>query len=289
VHVQREPFEAHGARAERFAEGTRFVKESLWHVELELDREIEGPLVLGDGRFLGLGVMAPKIERGVFALQIEAGIPSDVDTTSLARALRRAVMARAQAVLGVRGEGELPAYFHGHAPSGEPLRADRSTHLAFSVDVEGSRLLIVPPHVLDRWDRPFREAVQHLETLERALDGFITLRAGTAGVLSLRSAPLSPSDPLLCSSRVFRSASDYVVSRHAKRSSAEEAVVIDIRRECERRKLPMPDAVRVKSVRGVSGVGVVARVELTFAVAVRGPILLGKTRYLGGGLFRAVQ
>jgi len=288
VHVQREPFEAHGTRAERFAEGTRFAKETLWHVEIELDREIRGPLVLGHGRFLGLGVLAPKIERGVFVLDVEGGLPADVDTISLARALRRAVMARVQATLGARGESELPSYFHGHQRDGEPLRAERSTHLAFSVDVAGSRLLIVPPHVLDGWDRSFRDAASHLETLGRALDGFSTLIAGRAGVLSLRSSRLSPSDPLLRSSRVFQSASDYIVGRHTKRTSAEKMVVIDVQRECERRKLPRPD-VRVTSVRGVAGVGVVARVELNFAVAVCGPILLGKTRYLGGGLFRPAQ
>jgi CRISPR-associated protein Csb2 len=189
--------------------------------------------------------MAPQIERGVFVLDVEGALPLDVDTTSLARALRRALIARVQAVLGVRGESELPSYFHGHARDGEPMRADRSTHLAFSVDAAGSRLLIVPPHVLDRWDRPFREAALHLETLERALEGFTTLLAGRAGVLSLRGSRLSPSDSLLRSSRVYCSASDYVVSRHAKRSSPEETVVIDVRRECERRKLPMPEVVRV--------------------------------------------
>src|SRR5690606_31177279 len=96
VHVQREPFDHHGTRAERFAEGTRFAKEALWHVEFALDREIRGPLVLGDGRFLGLGVMAPQIERGAIPLEVEGGLPEDVDTTALARALRRAVMARVQ-------------------------------------------------------------------------------------------------------------------------------------------------------------------------------------------------
>jgi CRISPR-associated protein Csb2 len=288
VHVQREPFDAHGTRAERFAQGTRFARETLWHVELELDREIRGPLVLGDGRFLGLGVMAPRIERGVFVLEVEGGLPPDIDTTSLARALRRAVMARAQAILGARGEAEMPSYFHGHTRDGAPLSADRSTHLAFSVDVAGSRLLIVPPHVLDGWEKPFREAVPHLEKLERALEGFSTLRAGRAGVLSLRASRLSPGDSLLRSAHVFESASDYIVGRHAKRTSAEKMVVIDVHRECERRQLPRPD-VRVTRVRGVAGVGVVARVELTFAVAVRGPIILGKTRYLGGGLFRPAQ
>jgi CRISPR-associated protein Csb2 len=34
IRVQREPFEAKGARAEAFAEGSRFAKERLWHVEI---------------------------------------------------------------------------------------------------------------------------------------------------------------------------------------------------------------------------------------------------------------
>jgi CRISPR-associated protein Csb2 len=289
AHVQREPFEPRGTRAERFAEGTRFAKEALWHVEIELDREIRGPLVLGDGRFLGLGVMAPKIERGVFAIDIERDLHANEDTTLLARALRRAVMARVQATLRERGERELPSYFHGHARSGGPLKGDRSTHLAFSVDVARSRLLIVPPHVLDGRNRPSPGAAVHLETLERALEGFTTLRAGSAGVLSVQASSLAPSDPLRRSARVFQSLSDYVVSRHAKQSSVEEMVVVDVRRECDRRKLPRPDDVRITSVRGVPGFGVVARVLLTFPVAVHGPLLLGRTRYLGGGLFGPVQ
>lgn len=288
AHVQREPFEAHGTRAERFAEGTRFPKEALWHVELELEREICGPLVLGDGRFLGLGVMAPRIERSVFALEVEGGLRGEVDTTSLARSLRRAVMARAQAIVGGRSEAELPSYFHGHAPSGEPLNSDRSAHFAFSVDVPRSRLLVVPPHVLDGWDRPLREAAVHLRTLERALEGLTELRAGAAGVLKLRASSLLPSDPLLGSSRAFRSVSDYVVTRHAKRMSGREAVIADVQRECERRRLPRPEQIRVVRVLGVPGVGVVARVELTFLVAVGGPLLLGKTRFLGGGLFEPI-
>jgi CRISPR-associated protein Csb2 len=289
VHVQREPFEAHGVRAERFAEGTRFSKETLWHVELEIDREIRGPLVLGDGRFLGLGVMAPQSESGVFSLNIEGGLPSNADATLLARALRRAVLARVQAVLGVRGEKVMSSYFHGHAANGEPSREDSSRHLAFSVDAQGSRLLIVPPHVLDGWTRPFPDDAKYIRTLEQALDGFTTLRAGSAGVLSLQVSRLSPSDPLCHFGQIFRSISDYAVCRHSKGASAEEAVVTDVRRECERRHLPRPEAVRVASVRGVEGVGVLARVEIVFAVAVHGPILLGRTRFLGGGLFRPIK
>ena len=59
IVVQREPFQSHGTRAEGFAPGTRFAKERLWHVAITFAEPIQGPLVLGDGRFLGLGVFAP--------------------------------------------------------------------------------------------------------------------------------------------------------------------------------------------------------------------------------------
>lgn len=59
IIVQREPFQGHGARAEAFAPGSRFAKERLWHVAIKLSEPVHGPLVIGDGRFLGLGVLAP--------------------------------------------------------------------------------------------------------------------------------------------------------------------------------------------------------------------------------------
>jgi CRISPR-associated protein Csb2 len=61
IHLQREPFEANGERAEKFAEGTRFSKHRLWHVEVEFAEGLPGPLVIGDGRFLGLGLLAPLL------------------------------------------------------------------------------------------------------------------------------------------------------------------------------------------------------------------------------------
>jgi CRISPR-associated protein Csb2 len=59
IRVQREPFEANGKRVEGFAPGTRFQKERLWHVELLLREPVTGPLIIGDGRYCGLGLMAP--------------------------------------------------------------------------------------------------------------------------------------------------------------------------------------------------------------------------------------
>jgi CRISPR-associated protein Csb2 len=115
IHVQREPFEARGERVEGFAEGTRFAKERLWHVEVSLREPVMGPVTIGDGRFLGLGVMAPvRQAEGVHAFLIEHGLADTVQPTDVARALRRAVMARVQNVIGSRAI--LPSFFTGHEP-----------------------------------------------------------------------------------------------------------------------------------------------------------------------------
>ena len=59
IRVQREPFEANGERVETFSPGTRFSKERLWHVEVVFQEPVSGPLVIGDGRYTGLGILAP--------------------------------------------------------------------------------------------------------------------------------------------------------------------------------------------------------------------------------------
>jgi len=63
ICLQREPFEVHGERVEAFGSDTRFPKERLWHVEIAFESPVSGPLVVGDGRFLGLGIMAPSRRR----------------------------------------------------------------------------------------------------------------------------------------------------------------------------------------------------------------------------------
>src|SRR5262249_7932591 len=158
---------------------------------------------LGDGRFLGLGLMVPCVEHGILAFAVEGGLDARVDTVGLARALRRAVMARVQAELGPAAA--LPAYFHGHPPDVAPARALRSSHAADRVDAPRSRALVVPPHLLHGFEQPHRADAEHLATLSRALDGFKLLRAGAAGVLSLRSVRLDDDDPLLRASRRFAS------------------------------------------------------------------------------------
>jgi CRISPR-associated protein Csb2 len=59
IRLQREPFHTKGERVEAFAPGTRFPKERLWHAEIAFAEPVLGPLILGDGRYCGLGLLAP--------------------------------------------------------------------------------------------------------------------------------------------------------------------------------------------------------------------------------------
>ena len=285
IRVQREPFEGNGERVEAFAAGTRFRKERLWHVEITFEAPVSGPLVLGDGRFLGLGVMAPLAKtHGLHAFAVESGLARDAEPTLVAQALRRAVMARVQDVLGP--SESLPAFFSGHERDGSPAAA---SHVAYAFDPRTSRLLVIAPHLLDRREPTLAEK-RWLSTLDEALGFFRDLRAGSAGHLALRSAWMdTASDPLVAPSRIWESVTPYVVTRHAKQASASEALASDVRAECRRRGIPEPVEVFPIESRGVSNLGLVGRARLIFAIAVKGPILLGRSRYCGGGLFAPNQ
>lgn len=282
VRVQREPFEARGDRAERFAAGTRFAKERLWHVELTFGAPVAGPLVIGDGRFLGLGLMAPeKAHDGVWVFQITRGLTSDATPSEMTRALRRAVMARVQATLGARAL--LPEYFSGHSTDGSPSTA--GSHVAFVADASASRLLIVAPHALRR-ESVKRQERKHIHDLERAIADLTELRAGTSGLLQLARGHVEETiDPLLAPAREWVSITPYAVNRHSKRLGARDALASDLRRACEAAHLPTPE-IEVGEIRGVAGSGLEGYARLRFEVAVPGPILLGRTRFEGGGAFR---
>ncbi len=274
VSVQREPLHPRGARAEAFEAPPRFRKERLWHVSITLDRPVSGPLVLGDGRFLGLGIMTPDARHPrTYAWQIHGGLTENTDPAVVTHALRRAVIARAQAEWGPRKE--LPAWVSGHEPSGRPA-AHNHAHLAFVADLVRSRLLVVLP-------AGRREDVR----LARAFAALSVLRAGRAGVLELQPFEMTHDDPLLASSRRWRTISPYRVNHHRKRGSVTDAVASDVREACRAQGLPEPVDVRVRSPKGRPGIGLEAEVELEFASAVPGPMLLGRSRHTGGGVFAA--
>lgn len=284
IRVQRESYSSKGVRAETFAEGTRFAKERLWHVEIRFRRLVEGPLVLGDGRYLGLGLLAPVPGHvDMLAFLISGGLAQGAGQEQVAAALRRAVMARVQAQIGA-GQPLAP-FFTGHQPDGEPLRSGAHRHLAFVADLARERLLVIPPHQLGRRN-PTAPEREHLALLEAALDGMEELRAGPAGRLALtRTAVDMQQDVLLGSGTIWESVSDYRPTRHAKRSAPDTAIIEDVLRELQRHDMPKP-GVEVLSVHAGRRGGLAGRLRLTFASEQQGPLLLGRTRHLGGGLFR---
>lgn len=285
VRVRREPFSGKGRRAEAFAEGTRFVKERLWHVEIELSTPIEGPLVIGDGRFLGLGVMEPVRDAPtISAFHVVKGLSATADPSEIAVATRRAIMSRAQQAMG---RGRLPTFFSGHETDGSPARDHR--HLAFVFDPRDKRILVLAPHHLHHPERTRRrDSSVHLELLEHAMSDFTELRAGASGRLELAPTIVDlDSDPLFAPSREWVSLTPYRATRTPKRISPNEALSLDIRAECLRVGLPAPEVQFLEVRGGTSHRALQGRAVLTFPKVVYGPILLGKSMHLGGGLFIA--
>ena len=168
VAVQREPFDERGERAGSFSAGSRFSRESLWHVAVTFAAPVSGPLVLGNGRYLGLGLMR-AVDRmpGVLAFAIEEGLAID-DPTPVARAARRAMFARVQAVLppGQR----LPTYVTGHEDDGNPARSGTHRHLAVVPDLPRRRLLYIAPSRLQRTGVHWREVHRDHARVEGALE-----------------------------------------------------------------------------------------------------------------------
>jgi len=274
VEVQREPWRHKGARAEAFAAPPRFAKERLWHVRLRFAHLLEGPLVLGDGRFLGLGVMRPvSTEPSTFAWQICSGLEGQPDPEGVARALRRAVMSLAQG-----SWRRLPSWISGHTDADVPAEGDR--HLYYLFDPPRGRLIV--------WD-PRAGGDAGRRRLRAALEPLSTLRAGRAGLLVLDPTQLQPEDPLLQPSRMWTTITPYRVNRHAKRLDTAAAVARDVRAELEARGLPKPVRIEIKDPRARSGVGLEAEVSVEFKTAVSGPIALGRSRHRGGGLFAATE
>lgn len=305
VSVRREPFNDLGQRAETWGQGTRFTKERLWHVALVFEHPVDGPLAIGDGRFVGLGVLAPSHAAqghsvevggplglqtdGVLSLQwIGGDDPATTEPLVMARALRRAVMARVRRVAGGTLAGGLARFVGGHAEAPGAPDDQPSHHLAFHWDAARTRWLVLAPHRLQKRSATWSER-QHMAAVDEALDGLTELRAGGASLYAVqRQAGLSDQDPMLASASDWETATPYTVTRHRRLNSADEALVADVLAECRRCSLPPPE-VTVLRRRSVPGHGLQAHLRLRFAVAVAGPVALGRSGLLGGGLFAAVD
>ena len=295
IRVQREPFHPRGHRAELFASGSRFPARSLWHVELAFAAPVAGPLVIGDGRFCGLGLMVPtESHRSVLILEIppETRVHRE-DAVQLLRALRRALMSRAR-----NSKGEVETLFSGHEPDGSPATPGHHAHIFLAADQGPAReaggrdairrLIVAAPWAVDHRVEP--QDGQRAR-FDRVVTSLTELLAGRLGRFRF-SSPHVPadSDTLARSSRTWRSVSPYIATKNMKSppQDPENFVKCDLVAECSRRGFPGPRRVHVLDASvGPRGGNPRARMEIEFVAAVPGPLMLGRTSHLGGGLFHA--
>ena len=289
IRVQREPFQRRGARAEQFAPGSRFPAQALWHVELRFAETVQGPLVIGDGRFCGLGVMVPTTDfRDVWAYPLPDDV-AVVDRKALLHALRRALMSLA------RDEtGRVDRLFSGHEADGSPDRAAFHGHVFLLADAGSGRrdsigrLVVAAPWAVAKGARSGRVL---REQFERVVLRLRDLKAGRAGKFAgLRAVPLEEGDPLIGPSVLWQSETEYVTTRNWKKNEDPVTLVrTDVLAELHRRGLPRACGIEVLDVRvGPRGGRPSAKLEIRFAKAVTGPVLLGRDSHRGGGMFRAV-
>ncbi len=290
ISVQREPFEVRGARAETFAAPPRFPKERLWHVEVVLAEGRRGPLVIGDGRYLGLGLMAPArrefFDAAIFDVPLEADI-SVADRWPFLRAVRRATMALAR-----RDDGAVATLFSGHEPGGAKASSGHHRHVFFAaadLDRDGrvDTLMAAAPWACDRSASP--EAGEPTE-FDSVVSQIGVVRAGRIGIITVSPSRTSDTHAALMGpSRVWESATPYNPTSHARRHEDKaDAAARDAIAECLRRGLPQPGVEVLDFVAGPNSGNCGVRLRLSFSVAVDGPILIGQNSHSGGGLFTAV-
>lgn len=291
IRVQSEPFDHNSARAEDFAMPERFAAPGLHHVEIAFTQVVRGPLVIGNGRYLGLGLMAPRRDVLhdvlVFSLTPETTIAIR-DAASLLHAVRRALMA-----LSRDDNGHVPRLFSGHEREGAPARPGGHEHVFLAADdIDGDghldRLIVAAPWACDLTTTGDRESRVCFDSVTTTLTH---VRAGRLGVVTLGPAcPLAVGDPLVGPASVWESHTPYRPTRHAGRGkNVDAAVVRDVIVECERRGLPRPEVELLEVNVGPNGGGLSGRVCLRFSVVVEGPIMLGRDGHKGGGLFATVS
>ena len=296
IRVQREPFHRRGVRAERFAAGSRFSKHALWHVQLRFREMVSGPMVIGDGRYCGLGLMEPVPGgtscRDVFVFRLHGQRPIAAGERSiLVRSLRRALMSLAR-----DDSGTVSRLFSGHEPDGRSDSAGHHAHVFLVADGDGSddgsitRLIVAAPWAVDRGAG--RTSGRQRRFFDQVVSRLTELRAGRLSRFDgLVAEPMNDGDPLRGPATLWIGSTPYIATRNLKRRDDPASFVkADVLAECRRRGLPSPTEVEVLDVgSGPRGGRPVAALKLRFATALHGPILLGRDSHAGGGLFRAVS
>ena len=320
IHVQREPFDRNADRAERYSPQSdpdlaqRFQPARLWHVDITFDRPIRGPLLIGDGRYLGLGLMAPvptyaRTEEGeprdAFLFHLPGdGLPAQ-DMKTVLQYLRAALM---RLDGKTHDRNKTCPLFSGHEEnSPKPARPGAHLHVFLAAppaeDGNIRELLVIPPWLADNHPdaRKTREEQAHhfadVVSRLRTLFGPDLLRT------PLSAAPPTEVEkhPLLTPARVWQSATPIISTRHyrANRDGDPKSFLAeDIRRELARRQLPrgkrsasqrpLPDIEILETIITPDS-RVRGHARLVFHAPVPGPFLLGWRSHHGMGAFIGVN
>ena len=307
IVVQREPWTANGLDAGAFADGGRFSADGLWHVEIIFTKPVHGPMLIGNGRFMGLGLMAPQppdevpdgVDAALFDLvESDAGKrPAMARREHVLEAVRRALMSLA------RDAGpEASLLFSGHDGTPDPARGGTHRHVFLSATGSPQairRIQITAPWAADRSFVP-------TDDLKRAFLAVVgrlrMVKAGEDGVLTLRPAGTDEHRRVTDAATIWKSVSPYKPTRHLRSPNAStknddeqrlkelnHVLKDDISLECARRGLPAPTKVSCEgwpSRDVVNGGLEIKNLTIEFRCPVAGPIILGRTGHHGGGLFR---
>ena len=287
IVVQRSATDRCEMNAQAFADHCRFERRTLWHVSFACHEGLEGPLVLGDGRYVGLGLMRPVLESpSILEFSITDGLNESTAPKPVAIAARRAMMARVQAQM--RSDARLPTYVSGHRADGRPAGGNgRHEHIAVVADLPRRRILFMAPSEIDRRNTSWSQlAAVHAHTAT-ALRGMDILHTREGDRLKLRTTQSDPeTDPLFRPSRTWQSVTPYYVTRHHKRMTPTDAVKRDVRDELARCGWPRVSTDQIEILETNTGIkgALSAQVRITFQRAEPGPLLIGRTAHKGGGL-----
>ncbi|MDE2686219.1 MAG: type I-U CRISPR-associated protein Csb2 [Chloroflexota bacterium] len=290
ISVQKEPYHRRGVMANECAPGSRFSKSVLWHVKISFAEPLGGPLLIGDGRFCGLGLLEPINSRtDVLAFDLSDNVCISIsDRSELLSHLRRALMALARQNLGRVG-----SLFSGHEPDGRPDRSGHHAHIFLAADPalerngDIARLIVAAPWAGDRQADVLRKRGHQFDQVTRQLKELTAGRLGRIGPLTVEQ--VVDGDPLIGPALEWIGQTPYLATRnHKKRDDPVEFIKSDLATECVRRGLPRPEEIEVLQVSvGPRGGRPSASVKLRFTVAVQGPLMLGRDSHMGGGLFHA--
>ena len=285
IRTQREPFGHGRITADQYAHGTRFHARSLHHLEITFAKPVTDVFVLGNGRYVGLGLMAPYKEdfHDVLAFRISDQTKIAVrDRAAFLHAARRALMS-----LASDNRNKVDKLFSGHDRSA-PARSGQHQHIFLTADnADGyvDRLIVSAPWACDRKaERPSQGELIHFDQVVRKLSHLL---AGKLGIVKLGPAfPLCEKDPVIGPACRWKTHTFYHATRYAKRNQDLKTVVTqDIITECQRRGIAQPEVDVLQVSAGPRGGNLVARIGLQFKVIVQGPLILGRDSHRGGGLF----